>query len=373
MHRAVGAGRLRFGRFDIICARQAGDESSSWRPWASPRPHEPGAAVAGLTRLASLAGELAEAAVEAGHVGFVAGVASGREITAAGAGRTHAGGRRPDGGTLFRICSLSKTVTGTALARAVLRGELDLADSLRQALPAWFDLPADPFDSILLEHLATHSSGLPRGLPVDPHCGIAEFAGALARAKVATQPGSGYAYSNLGAQLAGLVLTQGAEVGFDSVVRSTLGADPGLGDIVERPDPGQRLRVAPGHDESGRRCATPTYPLGVASGGLHGSADALLRWVRALWDDPGTELASALQLATTPRAPAGEGNRVGLFWHIGAVPGGDGPRAVWHNGSLPGYRSFLALVPERRIGVVVLSNTARPLDALGARLLRAVA
>lgn len=174
-----------------------------------------------------------------------------------GAGRTRAGGPRPDGATLFRICSLSKVVTGTALARAVLRGEFSLSDSLPHALPGWFDLPANPFDSILLEHVATHSSGLPRGLDIDPDGGIGYFARALARTNPASNPGSKYAYSNLGAQLVGMALTYGTELAFDSVLGSTLVGGPGLSDIVEHPDGQQRSRVASWHDGNGGAARRP--------------------------------------------------------------------------------------------------------------------
>jgi CubicO group peptidase (beta-lactamase class C family) len=129
--------------------------------------------------------------------------------------------------------------------------------------------------------------------------------------------------------------------------------------------------LALGHDEAGVPCVAPTYPLGVASGGLLGSADALLDLFRALWINPGLQLAAALRLATTPRAGASEDNRIGLFWHVGCVPDGDGQQATWHNESLPGCRSFLGFMPEHQIAVVVLSNAAKPVDELGGGLLAA--
>jgi D-alanyl-D-alanine-carboxypeptidase/D-alanyl-D-alanine-endopeptidase len=294
---------------------------------------------------------LVESAARDGHVAIVAGVVEGDGVTTAAAG--------PAGGhTLFRIASLSKLFTGTALALAVVRGELSLDLSVRAALPARFGLPADPFDAIRLEHLATHRSGLPRGLDVAPDCAIEEYARALARTKPVTAPGTSYAYSNLGAQLVGMAL------------RSTLPAQP---DIVEQPNEEQQARTTSGHDEFGKPCETPVYPLGVASGGLYGSAEALLHFAQAHWTTTDPQLEAALALATEPRADAGEGNRIGLFWHIGAVPDGDGLHATWHNGSLPGYRSFLGIQPGRRRGVVVLSNTAKPVDAIGAKLLAGLA
>lgn len=314
----------------------------------------------------SLASELAERAVDHavadGHVSVVAGVVDRDDLTTVAAGAT-------DGRTLFRIASLSKLFTGTALAGAIVRGELSLRMSVREALPAWFELPADPFDTIRLEHLATHRSGLPRGLDAAPDCAIDEYARALAGTTPVAAPGAEYAYSNLGAQLVGMALTRGTELAFDDVLRFAL---PGLPDVVEWPSEEQRARVVLGRDESGEPCETPTYPRGVASGGLYGTAETLLSFARAHWSSADPQLSAALRLAITPRADAMDGNRIGLFWHIGEVPDGNGVRATWHNGSLPGYRSFLGLLPERRKAVVVLSDTARPVDAIGARLLAAL-
>jgi CubicO group peptidase (beta-lactamase class C family) len=42
---------------------------------------------------------------------------------------------------------------------------------------------------------------------------------------------------------------------------------------------------------------------------------------------------------------------------------------VWHNGGTGGYSSFVGFDPEQKLGVVVLSNQASPIDALGLHLL----
>ena len=46
---------------------------------------------------------------------------------------------------------------------------------------------------------------------------------------------------------------------------------------------------------------------------------------------------------------------------------------LWHNGGTGGYRSFVALDPEGRTGVVVLASSARSVDRLGLALVRALA
>jgi D-alanyl-D-alanine-carboxypeptidase/D-alanyl-D-alanine-endopeptidase len=46
---------------------------------------------------------------------------------------------------------------------------------------------------------------------------------------------------------------------------------------------------------------------------------------------------------------------------------------IWHNGATAGSYSYVRFIPEIKLGVVVLSNTGRSVDALGVRLLTALA
>jgi D-alanyl-D-alanine-carboxypeptidase/D-alanyl-D-alanine-endopeptidase len=62
---------------------------------------------------------------------------------------------------------------------------------------------------------------------------------------------------------------------------------------------------------------------------------------------------------------------VGLGWLIAHPPGAAGP-VLWHNGGTSGFRSFVAVAQKSGTAVVVLSNTARSVDRLGLRLLKAL-
>jgi hypothetical protein len=45
---------------------------------------------------------------------------------------------------------------------------------------------------------------------------------------------------------------------------------------------------------------------------------------------------------------------------------------LWHNGGTGGFRSFLGFVPDTRVGVAVLANSARSVDAIGFRILESI-
>ena len=67
-----------------------------------------------------------------------------------------------DAQTLFEIGSITKTVTALALAVLVEAGTVRLDTPLRAVLPEGTDVPRHGATEITLEHLARHTSGLPR-------------------------------------------------------------------------------------------------------------------------------------------------------------------------------------------------------------------
>jgi serine-type D-Ala-D-Ala carboxypeptidase/endopeptidase len=56
---------------------------------------------------------------------------------------------------------------------------------------------------------------------------------------------------------------------------------------------------------------------------------------------------------------------------IAHPPGLAGP-TLWHNGGTSGFRSFVGAARQTGTAVVVLSNTARSVDRLGLRLVKAL-
>lgn len=255
--------------------------------------------------------EHAERAVADGHVGIVIGTIRDGRKEWASAGSTGSGGTKPDDRTIFRLASVSKVFTGTALAVAVTRGEIAL------------DSPV--IGPITYRHLATHTSGLPRGDVT------------LLQALQAV-PGR-FEYSNVGVSALGALL--GPD--YEEVIRERIG----LPDITTMLDVEQLGRLAPGHDADRNPVVTPTYPDGAASGGLYGTVADLLEFLRQYLRPD-----AAKQLAIDEK----------LCWMV------DVDR-IWHNGSLPGYRSYLTFSPAHGTGVAILSNTGISVDELGQRLM----
>jgi len=115
--------------------------------------------------------------------------------------------------------------------------------------------------------------------------------------------------------------------------------------------------------------SSPRWP---APGALRSTALDMLRFLAANLDPASTPLAAQLERIQRPPAPAGPGN--GRRARLADRPPARPARAMlWHNGGTNGFRSFVGVIRDAGIAVVVLGNTARSVDWLGLRLVRALA
>jgi len=312
-----------------------------------------------------------------GHkgVGLVVGVRHAGRSHAFGYGTvtTPAGGRTPDGRTLFEIGSVTKTFTGVLLAEAVARGEVQLDDPVPKHLPA--DLAFRPHAAGVptLLDFATHRSGFPVQPPYialtallaghsgNPYSGYDRKALAATLAKLTPDaPGQKQGvYSNLGAGLLGhaLVTAAGAD-SFNALVQDRVAKPLRLRDTTEAPDGEQRARLARGHDDRGEPVDPWDFAALPACGGLRSTADDLLRYAAANLGEGVTPLTPALLAAQQPRRDEGGPRRIGLFWMRMPLPGRD-DLFVWHNGGTGGHRTMLILLPATKAAVVVLCAADR--------------
>jgi CubicO group peptidase (beta-lactamase class C family) len=269
----------------------------------------------------------------------------------------------PSGSTVYEIGSISKVFTGILLADAVERGVVKLDDPLSKWLPEGVRAPERDGKEILLWHLSTHTSGLPR-IPgnMDAHSddpyrayGTKELWEFIGSVRPVTEPGTTYAYSNLGAGLLGTLLAEASNATYETLLRERVALPLGMTDTTVKLTRKQKERLAPPHS-GGRRVSHWEFNSLVGCGGIRSTVDDMLKLVEATLSqgDDGPHRAitrSTKRRFTLPNAPAG----MGLGWHIAQ----DGS-TLWHNGQTGGYHSAMFVDALRGTGVVVLSNGADP-------------
>ena len=303
--------------------------------------------------------------------GAAVGVIDGEETLVLGYGRG-VGEEPPDGDTVYEIGSVSKTFTGTLLADLVERGEVALEDPVEGLLPKGVTVPTRKGKEVLLWHLSTHTSGLPRMpdnfTPRDPENPYADYSVAqlyafMKKSKLAREPGKEYEYSNLGAGLLGHALALKANMPYERLLEERIRRPLGMTSTRILLTDDMRERLAPPFLADG----TPTkcwdiVTLGGA-GGIRSTVNDMLAYVRANLHPGDDDLGRAMALAQTPRHDI-PGGKIGLGWHIGDRG------VVWHNGQTGGYHSYVGFDPKTGRGVVILSNTGNGIvDAIGSKIL----
>lgn len=281
----------------------------------------------------------------------------------------------PDADTPFEIGSVSKTFTAALLVALEHDRLVQFDTTLDHLLPPAGRLGRQLPVPVTLESLATHCSGLPR-LPT----GSLMMLGTLLTPR---QPyrfcserrlwrwlrhrsiryGQRYRYSNVGYGVLGQVLAKVAGTDYAQMLRRRVLAPLELHATTAAAD----AQCAQPHTALGRR--TPAWNLRALTpaGGIHSSLADMTRWLQANM----TERPPLDARLHTARANSGGRNRsVALGWH---VDGEGDRRVVWHDGRTAGSAAVIAFAPTRGIGVVVLSNCAASVDALGLSLLHAAA
>ena len=312
-------------------------------------------------------------------VGMTIGVVRGDERIVRGYGRVSMNDdRAPDGRTVYEIGSATKAFTGILLAEMAERGEVKLNDPANDYLPRGVRLPSEDETAITLEHLATHSSGLPRlpdnMAPADPANPYADYTvkqmyAFLKEAKLNHPPGESVDYSNLGMGLLGHLLAREAGQSYEQLITERLLRPLQMSDTAIALTPSMRSRLAPPYAAFGQPAKNWDLPTLAGAGALRSTARDMLKFIEANLEasaDADSPLSRAMADAHRRRKLTPQGGGIGLGWHIAR----DG-QTRWHNGQTGGYHSMVMLSPRIDAGVVVLANTATPhVDTLGQQIMQ---
>jgi CubicO group peptidase (beta-lactamase class C family) len=262
--------------------------------------------------------------------------------------------------TRFQLCSVSKQFAAAAALLLVDSGHLDLAEPVVRWLPA-----APPaWQRITLHQLLSHTSGLghwsdvpgldPSQLPTS-----AEQVALILQAPLRSEPGTTMRYSSPGFLLVGHIVARAGGQPYADFVAGRILSPLGLTStsIGGVPSGGP---VARGY-LAGR--PVPAWDLDTmgSTGDIWSTAGDLTRFTTALHSGA---LVSARSLAAmrTPHAPlpadqAGDPQFSARGYGYGMFTGDFGGHpAYYHPGDNPGYRSFVAWIPDLAASVVMLVN-----------------
>ena len=284
--------------------------------------------------------------------------------------------------TNYRLASMTKQFTATAILLLAEDGRLTLDDRARRWLPT---LPAAA-DAITIRHLLTHTGGLIDYEDIMPESPTTPAAAASASALPPTSaevvddpskqlrdidvlhllektdrlyfaPGTSYRYSNGGYSMLALIVERASGKTFQDFLHERIFEPLGMRDTLAyvREGPAVLHRAYGYAFENGKWIRTDQSLTSavLGDGGIYSSIEDLAKWDAAAYDNRLLSAASR-QLAFTPWTQTDDPN---VRYGFGIRLTGD---TQWHSGETIGFRNVMVRWPQRHLTVIVLSNRDDP-------------
>lgn len=289
--------------------------------------------------------------------------------------------------TLFEVGSVSKTFTATLASWAQVNGKLSWSDPVSRHLPS---LRGSAFDHVRLVHLATHTpGGLPLQVPDEVH-DDAQLLQWFARWKPEYAPGTQRTYGNPGIGALGMAAANSLGGNFVALVERELLPALGMPNTFLDVPEARRADYAQGYASDDTPARLSPGVLWAEAYGIRTTAMDLIRYVQANMGERPIDRTwqRAVTATHTGLFTAGPMTQ-DLVWEQYAYPvrldtllAGNSPQMihephavselrpparprgdVWINktGSTRGFSAYVAFVPARHIGVVVLANKSYPI------------
>jgi serine beta-lactamase-like protein LACTB, mitochondrial len=265
--------------------------------------------------------------------------------------------------TLFRLGSISKPITATALLQLWERGKLDLDAPVQKYCPAFPQKEWPITSRELLGHLGgiRHYNRDGKGdIPEDSarhFTTMEESLQIFANDALVAKPGTKFNYSTYGYTVLGCVLEGAASQKYVDFVRENI-FKPADTTQTQADD---FFAIIPHRtrwyhkDKSGivRNAGVLDSSYKIPGGGLISSADDMARFEAAMLADKLVKRPARDLMWTPQKTTDGKSTGYGLGWGISDK---FGVHIVAHTGGQQGTSTAFALVPERHAAVVVLAN-----------------
>ncbi len=291
--------------------------------------------------------------------------------------------------TLFEIGSVTKTFTATLAAYAQVGGRLSLADPVSKFLPS---LRGSHFDEVSLLDLGTHTpGGLPLQVP-DEVTNNEQLTEYFQHWEPTYAPGTYRTYSNPSIGLLGMVVAKSMGEDFAALMEGKLFPAFGLKNTYLDVPPARTADYAQGYTTKDAPVRMSPGVLAAETYGVRTTAGDLLRFVEAnlgmLALDEGWR--QAVTNTHTGYYRIG-GMTQDLIWEQYSYPvkletlrAGNSDEMILaanpaarldppslpqetvlinKTGSTNGFSTYVAFVPARKVGVVLLANKRFPIDA----------
>jgi len=267
--------------------------------------------------------------------------------------------------TVYRIGSISKLFTVTATMQLAEQDRVDIDRPLQNYLPEFsVKTRFSNADPVTLRSIMTHHSGLPSSVskgmwaPEPPETLLYR----LKDEYVAYPPNYVLAYSNAAMALLGLMIEQVTDSEFCEYMTQTIIKPMGMQHSSYKLTPDIEKLLSKGYRNGKEAKQVPLRDL--AAGSMYSNVVDLSCFVKMVFAQGRAGSRQILQSQTIEEMLRPQnanvvldfGQQIGLGWFIDYTPH-EKIKIAGHGGGSPLFRTTLMILPEKKLGVVVLTNS----------------
>lgn len=262
--------------------------------------------------------------------------------------------------TVYRIASISKSMTGAVAARMWHDGRLDLDAPIRDYLP---EFPEKEKGTITVRHLLGHQSGIrhyaddQEKFSLVHYDSLVDALSMFSDSPLLFAPGEQMSYTTLGYTVLGAVMEKASGMKFIDLMQKELFGPVGMRHTVAD----ENTRLIPNRSGTysydpglGVHNAPPTnHSYKIPGGGLLSTAEDVAMFGAAIAEPGVLDAATIAEMMKPMKNNSGQEYDYAMGWALDFVDG----RVQWnHGGNQPGARSFLLVYPEENVSVAILAN-----------------
>ncbi len=255
--------------------------------------------------------------------------------------------------TKFRLGSISKQFTATAILLLEEQGKLNVNDLVKSHMP---NTPAS-WDKITIFNLLTHTSGIPNYTAFSNFKEISvnaitpEKLIALFREKPLNfKPGEKWEYSNSGYEVLGFLIEKISGESYQHFIVNHIFKPLGMNDSGYDSNSEIIMRRASGYSfgpEGLRNADFINMSVPYAAGGIYSTTPDLLRWEQGLFGGKILSAKSLEKMITPFKSNYGFGLEIQKI---------DDHLSISHGGGVNGFITMMIHYPDNKLNVIVLSN-----------------
>lgn len=250
--------------------------------------------------------------------------------------------------SIFQIYSITKSITSTVILKLVELKKLSLSDMLNKFYPGF-----PKGDSITIEHLLTHTSGIydyTRGnnMPDQTESSFIQF---IKTKPFDFSPGARWSYCNSGYWLLGFIIEKVTGMTYEAAVRKyifkPLHMNQSGFDFKNLAGTNKTTGYAVFSEHKKKEAVVYPPPGPFAAGAIYSTVGDLYKFHKGL------QSFSIIKEASLKKAYTPFKNNYGYGWIISSF---EGKQVVSHSGGAAGFRSNFLRIPEEDLCIILLNN-----------------